>query len=102
MYPYRPRAVTILRKLEKLKAGEFVFLGQARNKPLSNMAMEMVLRRMKIESRLSMDSGPASEIGRAMSPTSLAKSLRLLWRMLSGTRPSKPIVAATRLRSGGS
>src|ERR1700730_3305650 len=26
-----------------------VFAGQARNKPLSNMAMEMVLRRMKIE-----------------------------------------------------
>jgi integrase len=36
-------------KLEKLKAGEFVFSGQARGKPLSNMAMEMVLRRMKAE-----------------------------------------------------
>ncbi len=47
--PLSPRAVAILRQLEKLKAGEFVFAGQARNKPLSNMAMEMVLRRMKIE-----------------------------------------------------
>jgi integrase len=47
--PLSPRAVAILRKLEKLKAGQFVFPGQARNKPLSNMAMEMVLRRMKIE-----------------------------------------------------
>jgi hypothetical protein len=37
--------------LEKLKTGDFVFAGQARNKPLSNMAMEMVLRRMKIERR---------------------------------------------------
>ena len=36
-------------KLEKLKAGEFVFSGQARGKPLSNMAIEMVLRRMKAE-----------------------------------------------------
>jgi integrase len=35
--------------LEKLKTGDFVFAGQARNKPLSNIAMEMVLRRMKIE-----------------------------------------------------
>jgi integrase len=47
--PFSPRAIAIVRQLEKLKAGEFVFPGQARNKPLSNMAMEMVLRRMKIE-----------------------------------------------------
>ena len=47
--PLSPRAVAILRKLEKVKTGEFVFPGQSRNKPLSNMAMEMVLRRMKIE-----------------------------------------------------
>ncbi len=46
--PLSPRATTILRQLEKLKAGDFVFVGQARNKPLSNMSMEMVLRRMKI------------------------------------------------------
>jgi integrase len=47
--PLSPRAVAILRQLEKLKTGEFVFPGQTRNTPLSNMAMEMVLRRMKIE-----------------------------------------------------
>ena len=47
--PLSPRAVAILRKLEKLKAGQFVFPGHAHNKSLSNMAMEMVLRRMKIE-----------------------------------------------------
>jgi integrase len=47
--PLSPRAFVILRKLEKLNAGQFVFPGHARNKPLSNMAMEMVLRRMKIE-----------------------------------------------------
>jgi integrase len=43
------RAVAILRQLEETKAGEFVFPGQVRDKPLSNMAMEMVLRRLKIE-----------------------------------------------------
>jgi integrase len=32
-----------------LSTGEFVFAGQVRNKPLSNMAMEMILRRMEIE-----------------------------------------------------
>lgn len=47
--PLSARAIAILRKLEKLKLSEFVFPGQQRNKPLSNMAMEMVLRRMKIE-----------------------------------------------------
>jgi len=48
--PLATRAVIILRQLEETKAGEFVFPGQARDKPLSNMAMEMVLRRMKIQS----------------------------------------------------
>jgi integrase len=47
--PLSPRPIVILRQLEKLKTGDFVFPGQALNKPLSNMAMEMVLRRMKIE-----------------------------------------------------
>jgi integrase len=47
--PLSPRAVAILRELEELKEGEFVFPGQARGKPLSSMAMEMVLRRMNIQ-----------------------------------------------------
>ena len=47
--PLSSRAVAILRKLDKVRSGDFVFPGQASNKPLSNMAMEMVLRRMKIE-----------------------------------------------------
>jgi integrase len=47
--PLSARAASILKKLAKVKRGDFVFPGQARNKPLSNMAMEMMLRRMKIE-----------------------------------------------------
>jgi integrase len=39
----------ILKQLEKAKTGDHVFPGQARNKPLSNMEMEMVVRRMKIQ-----------------------------------------------------
>jgi integrase len=47
--PLSQRATAILRQLEKMKTGDFVFPGQARNKPLSNTAMEMMLRRMRIE-----------------------------------------------------
>ena len=47
--PLASRAVAILRQQEKVSTGEFVFAGRARNKPLSNMAMEMVLRRMKVD-----------------------------------------------------
>lgn len=47
--PLSARAITILRQLRKLGTGDFVFPGQARNKPLSNMAMEMVLRRMELD-----------------------------------------------------
>jgi integrase len=47
--PLSARAVAILRQLEKFKTGDFAFAGQVHNKPLSNMAMEMMLRRMKIE-----------------------------------------------------
>jgi len=48
--PLSPRADAILRQLQKVKTGDFVFPGQAHNKPLSNMAMEMMLRRMNIVS----------------------------------------------------
>jgi len=47
--PLSGRAVSILKQMAKFKAGDFVFPGQARNKPSSSMAMEMMLRRMKIE-----------------------------------------------------
>jgi integrase len=47
--PLSSPATAILRHLERTKIGDFVLPGQARDKPLSNMAMEMILRRMKIE-----------------------------------------------------
>jgi integrase len=79
--PLSPRAVVILRMLEKLKSGEFVFPGQGRNKPLSSMAMEMVLRRMKIENATVHGFDPASGIGRATSPAPRARSWRRRWLM---------------------
>ncbi|WP_424360140.1 tyrosine-type recombinase/integrase [Methylocystis parvus] len=44
--PLSTRAMTMLEKLSTAKTGEYVFPGQRDGKPLSNMAMEMVLRRM--------------------------------------------------------
>ncbi|WP_439923343.1 tyrosine-type recombinase/integrase [Nitrobacter sp. JJSN] len=47
--PLSPPAVAILRQLGELKAGDFVLPGRAHGRPLSCMAMEMVLRRMNIQ-----------------------------------------------------
>jgi len=47
--PLSGRALAILARLGETKTGDFVFPGQKPGKPLSAMAMEMVLRRMKSE-----------------------------------------------------
>ena len=47
--PLSERAVEILERLAEAKTGAFVFPGQRDGKPLSNMAMEMTLRRMEVE-----------------------------------------------------
>lgn len=47
--PLSDRAAAILELLAKGRTGHFVFCGSDTDKPLSGMAMEMVLRRMKIE-----------------------------------------------------
>ena len=46
--PLSSRALAILEAVAEAKTGEFVFAGQKAGKPLSGMAMEMVLRRMKV------------------------------------------------------
>ena len=47
--PLSGRALAILEAVAEAKTGEFVFAGQKAGKPLSGMAMEMVLRRMKVD-----------------------------------------------------
>ncbi len=47
--PLSGRAMAILAKLAEGRTGDFVFPGQRPGKPLSGMAMEMVLRRLKAE-----------------------------------------------------
>lgn len=47
--PLSARAFAIVKAASKAHSGDFIFAGQMRNKPLSNMAMDMMLRRMKRE-----------------------------------------------------
>jgi integrase len=47
--PLSPRALEIVNAMHELRDGPFVFPGQKRGKPLSTMALEMVLRRMKVD-----------------------------------------------------
>ena len=47
--PLSARALAILENLAEAKTGEFVFHGQDVTKPLSAMAMTMILRRMKAD-----------------------------------------------------
>jgi integrase len=47
--PLSARAVQILEGLAETKVGDFVFPGNKPNRPLSNMATEMLLRRMKVD-----------------------------------------------------
>jgi integrase len=47
--PLSGRALEILREMEQNRLGEFVFPGTKLGRPLSTMAMEMVLRRMKVD-----------------------------------------------------
>jgi integrase len=44
--PLSPRAVDIIREMRELKASDFVFPGYADGKPLSNMALLTLLKRM--------------------------------------------------------
>ena len=47
--PLSRQAVDILKKLRKIRIGAYVFPGRKPGRPLSNMGMEMILRRMKVE-----------------------------------------------------
>jgi integrase len=47
--PLSPRALRIVTDLRDSRTNDFVFPGEKAGQPLSGMALEMVLRRMKIE-----------------------------------------------------
>src|SRR5687768_14342501 len=47
--PLCDRALSIIEKLQAVRANEFVFPGNKRGMPLSSMALEMAMRRMKAD-----------------------------------------------------
>jgi len=47
--PLSRRAVAVLKRVQKIRTSDFVFPGRKERRPLSNMSMEMILRRMKVE-----------------------------------------------------
>jgi integrase len=47
--PLTPRALEILASAEAIRTSDYVFPGQRRGRPLSGMAMEMMLRRMEVD-----------------------------------------------------
>jgi integrase len=47
--PLSDRAVAILRRLAETRTGDFVFPGQRRDRPLSDRAMNRMVRRMKAD-----------------------------------------------------
>ena len=47
--PLSPQVLTILEKAKGFKVSEFVFPGARRGRPLSNMSMNMLMRRMGVE-----------------------------------------------------
>lgn len=47
--PLSDRALKVLQSLNEARTSQYVFPGQRAGRPLSNMAMEMMLRRMKVD-----------------------------------------------------
>ena len=47
--PLSSQALAIIKSLLEVRIGDFVFFGQRPRRPLSNMSMEMLLRRMKVD-----------------------------------------------------
>jgi integrase len=47
--PLSPRVIAIIEEMQQARLSEFVFPGIRRGRPLSNMALEAVLRRAKVD-----------------------------------------------------
>ena len=47
--PLSKAAIQLLNEMAELRTSDYVFAGQKPNKPLSNMALTMLMRRMKVD-----------------------------------------------------
>ena len=86
--PLSPRALAILNELPRLDGGEFVFPGMRAGRPLSDMSLTAVLKRM----------GYSSLTVHGL-PTLPARWSRKRWRTPSQIRWRRPIGAAICSRS---
>lgn len=95
--PLTDRALDILAQM-KLETDDYLFPGQRRGRPLSNMSMEMLLRRMGADVTVHTASAARSATG-----AGTRRPFRARWprrRLLTGSA-KRPIGDRTRLRSGG-
>src|SRR5258706_16120065 len=76
--PLSDRAAEILATMAQMRTGELIFPSAKAGRPLSGMAMEMMLRRMKAEAALDHVGGDATERAYRREPWNGAGSL---WRL---------------------
>ena len=100
--PLSPQALAILDQLRQIRSCDFVFPSPRRAKPLSNMAMEMLLRRMKADAITVHGFRSSFRTGAARKPIIRASSPKPRWPMRSATLSRGPIVVAMRWRSANS
>ena len=93
------RALAILEKLNTERTSEYVFTGPRPGTPLSGMAMEMILRRMKSTARRFTALEAHSATGAARYQHLRANLPRLRLLTLLAIRRSAPIAAAMRWRN---
>jgi len=99
--PLAPRALEILRAMHEVRTSDYVFAGARRSRPLSNMAMTMLMR-LILKNMSRMAFGPHSGHFWAMRQTPLEKLLRRPYLIGSVMQWSWPIRVVMRLRSAES
>ena len=77
--PLSPRAIEILQRMAAARTGEFVFPGNRHDRPLSNMALEMLMRRLKVDATVH-GSDPHSGTGRRSRQAYRARWPKRRWR----------------------
>ena len=96
--PLPDRCIEILREMENHRTGAMVFAGAGKQGRLARRCSGCCCSG-SISTRRCMASGPRSEIGAAIIPTSRARSSSTHWRMPSATKPNEAIAAAMRCKS---
>ncbi len=100
--PLSEEALKIIARMKEIRAGAYVFPGQRKVRPLSVMAMEMVLRRMKVENATVHGFRSSFRDWLERAPASLVRWPRPLLPMWSAIRLSERTGVLMLSRNGGS